>query len=169
MFDASFLHPMIVHFPIALIIVGFIAEILSFFWKKEFFSTSAFYLLILGSVGVIAAYITGQNAGEGISEAGALSRALETHEEAAELSLWIISVAAAVRIVLFIFKKYTGVFKAAGFGLFLLAVVSIVRTGHYGGQLVYKHAAGVQIDYGFTPQDNTNTSAGTESKNNDND
>jgi uncharacterized membrane protein len=167
MFDTSFLHPMVVHFPIALIIVGFIAEIISLFIKKDFFSTSAFYLLILGTLGVLAAYITGNSAGEGITEAGALSRALETHESAAELSLWIIIIAAAVRVALVLLKKYKGIFKIVGVTLFFIAVISIIRTGHYGGQLVYKHAAGVQIDYGFDAQNSIDSNINKESNDSD--
>ncbi|MCL4550335.1 MAG: hypothetical protein M1495_17415 [Bacteroidetes bacterium] len=158
MIDTTHLHPMIVHFPIALIIVGFLAELLSFFIKKEFFSTAAFYLLILGTLGVVAAYFTGQYAGDGITEVGALKQALETHEEAAELTLWVMVVAAVSRISIVLLKKYHGAFKSLAFILFLLGVVAIARTGFYGGELVYKHAAGVKINLGLDlPADNTNS------------
>jgi len=33
--------------------------------------------------------------------------------------------------------------------LFLLGVLSIARTGYYGGELVFKHAAGVQLNIGL--------------------
>lgn len=167
MFDITYLHPMIVHFPIALLIVGFLAEILSFFLKKDFFSKASFYLLLLGAVGMIAAYISGNAAGDGITEAGALGTALETHEHAAELSVWIISIAALVRVVFAFIKKEAGIFKLIGLALFFAAVLSIIQTGHYGGQLVYKHAAGVQIDYGFDAQNSINTNSNEESEDND--
>ncbi|MEW5842323.1 MAG: DUF2231 domain-containing protein [Bacteroidota bacterium] len=156
MIDTTHLHPMIVHFPIALIIVGFLAELLSFFIKKEFFSTAAFYLLILGTLGVVAAYFTGQYAGDGITEVGALKQALETHEDAAELTLWLMVAAAGARIAMVLLKKYHGAFKILAFVLFFVGVVSVARTGFYGGELVYKHAAGVKINLGIDlPADNT--------------
>lgn len=156
MIDTTHLHPMIVHFPIALLIVGFLSELVSFFVKKEFFSTAAFYLLILGTIGVVAAYFTGQFAGDGITEVGTLKQALETHEDAAELTLWLMVIAALSRIAIVILKKYQGAFKTLAFFLFLLGVVSIARTGFYGGELVYKHAAGVKINLGLDlPADNT--------------
>ena len=83
MFDITLLHPMIVHFPIALLIVGFLFETIGLFVQKEFFSKTGFYLLILGTIGVITAYFTGQSAGDGITEVGTLKQALETHEGAA--------------------------------------------------------------------------------------
>jgi uncharacterized membrane protein len=143
---------MIVHFPIALLIVGFLSELISLILKKEFFSRAGYYLLILGTVGVIAAYLSGEYAGDGITEAGALKQALETHESAALLSLWLMVGAALVRIALVFFKKHNGVFKWAAFILFLLGVLSIARTGYYGGELVFKHAAGVQFNLGFETQ-----------------
>ncbi len=149
MFDTTHLHPMIVHFPIALLIVGFLSDLIGAFFKKEFFSKAGLYLLILGTAGVIAAYFSGNIAGDGVSEAGALKQALENHEEAAELSLWLMVIVSVVRIGIVVFKKYTGIFKWAAIVLFLVGILSIARTGYYGGELVFKHAAGVQLNLGF--------------------
>jgi uncharacterized membrane protein len=63
MFDTTHIHPMIVHFPIALIIVGFLADLIGILLKKEFFSRTGFYLLILGTLGAVTAYITGNLGG----------------------------------------------------------------------------------------------------------
>jgi uncharacterized membrane protein len=152
MFDTTHLHPMIVHFPIALLIVGLLFDLLSLALKKEFFSTAGFYLLILGTVGVVAAYLSGEYAGDGITETGALKLALERHESAALFSLWIMVSTALVRIALVTFKKYNGIFRWAAIVLFLLGVLSIARTGFYGGELVFKHAAGVQLNFSFDAQ-----------------
>ena len=59
MFDLTHLHPMIVHFPIALLIVGFLADAVGLIFKKDFFTKAGFYLLILGTLGVVAAYLSG--------------------------------------------------------------------------------------------------------------
>ena len=147
--DLTHLHPMIVHFPIALLIVGFLFDIAGSITKRESFTQTAFYLIILGALGVIAAFITGDQAGSGITEEGALKQALENHEDAATLTIWIVSIAAAFRIALVLLKKFKGVLKMVSLALFLIAVMSIARTGYYGGELVYKHAAGVQLDLGL--------------------
>jgi uncharacterized membrane protein len=148
MFDTSHLHPMIVHFPIALLIIGFISDIAGLISKKEFFGKMGFYLLILGTIGVVAAYFSGNFAGEGVEEAGSLEQALETHEHAALLTLWLMTGAALVRIALVWLKKYTGIVRYAAVALFFAGVLSVARTGYYGGELVYKHAAGVQFNIG---------------------
>jgi uncharacterized membrane protein len=149
MLDLNHLHPMIVHFPIALLIVGFLFDLIGTLLKKEFYSNAGFYLLILGTVGVVAAYLSGGYAGDGVSEAGALKQALETHEAAAELSLWLMAVASITRIGFVVLKKYNGIFKWVALVLFFAGVLSIARTGYYGGELVFKHAAGVQLNLGF--------------------
>lgn len=149
MIDTTHIHPMIVHFPIALLIVGFLFDLIGIFVKKEFYCKAGFYLLILGTLGVIAAYFSGDMAGDGISEVGALKQALETHESAAMLSLWIMVIASVVRIGTVAFKKYSGAYKWIALALFLIGVLSIARTGYYGGELVFKHAAGVQFNLGM--------------------
>ncbi|MBN2637669.1 MAG: DUF2231 domain-containing protein [Bacteroidales bacterium] len=147
--DTSHLHPMIVHFPIALLLTGLLFDTIGLFAKKTFYSKVGFYLLVLGALGTVVAFLTGHFAGSGITEQGALKQALETHENAAELTIWIVSITATFRILLELFKKYKGIFKAAAFVLFLASAMAIARTGYYGGELVYKHAAGVQLNLGF--------------------
>ena len=153
MIDLTTLHPMIVHFPIALLIVGFVSDIAGVVSRREFFSRAGFYLLIAGTLGVIAAYFSGDMAGEGLAEGGALKQALETHE------------AAAVAFPLDHERHRPGPHRPGGdaevFGSAPLdtardvsrgGALTIVRTGHYGGQLVYKHAAGVQLTIDAMPR-----------------
>jgi uncharacterized membrane protein len=145
MIDPTHLHPMVVHFPIALIVVGFFSDLIGVLLKRDFFLRAGLYLLLLGTAGVVAAYFSGDFAGEGLAEGGALKQALETHESAATFSLWVMVATVLVRITLLATKKFTGVLRWIPISFFLLGVLSIARTGFYGGQLVYKHAAGVSI------------------------
>lgn len=156
MIDLTHVHPMIVHFPIALLFVGFLADATGLILKKDFFSRAGFYLLILGTLGVVAAYLSGNYAGEGVTEAGTLKQALETHENAATLTLWLMVGAALVRIAMVVLKKYVGIYRWVAFFIFFLGVLSIAKTGFYGGELVYKHAAGVKFDLGFGNLESTN-------------
>jgi uncharacterized membrane protein len=149
MIDLTYIHPMVVHFPIALLIIGFIAEVTGAIFKKEFFSKAALYLVIIGALGVVAAYFSGDFAGDGITETGTLKQALELHESAAILTVWLVIATALLRTALVLLKKFHGTLQWVSIALFLIATLSIARTGHYGGQLVFKHAAGVRLDLGF--------------------
>lgn len=154
MFDINHLHPMIVHFPIALLIVGFLFDMISLLVKKDFFSRAGLTLLILGTVGVIAAYFSGDMAGDGITETGSLKQALETHENAAQLTLWLMVGASLLRIAFVWMKKYTGALRYIAFVVFLAGIISVARTGFYGGELVFKHAAGVTLNLGLGTEQN---------------
>ncbi len=144
MFTATHLHAMIIHFPIALLMAGVLSEIVSVVTKKEFFKSVAFYLLLLGALGAIAAYISGGYAGEGIEE-GPLEGPIELHEEAALITLWLSIITAFFRVGIHFFKYEKPWTKWAGVLLFTLLVGSIARTGYLGGELVYSHGAGVQL------------------------
>ncbi len=146
MFDTSNLHPMIVHFPVALIIIGFIFDIAGITAKKEFFHKAGFYLLLLGTAGVIAAYFSGEAAEEFVNETGALETTLELHEEAALFTLWIVTAASLIRAGYVLIKKQLPVLKWISIVLFAVGAAFVARTGYYGGELVYTHAAGVQLN-----------------------
>ena len=57
-FNTAHLHPMLVHFPIALLSFGFLFELLFLMNKKEIcFTKTGFYLLISATImGVITIY-----------------------------------------------------------------------------------------------------------------
>lgn len=159
MFTANHLHAMFIHFPIALLIVGFLSEVISLFSKKTFFKTGGFYLLILGTLGTIASYLSGNAAGEGIEE-GPLGKAMELHEQAATITLWLTIITAVVYVTIFIFKYRQRWMKIVSVILFAAVIGGIARTGYLGGQLVYKHGAGVQLAL----PDFSNTGTATEEK-----
>ena len=144
MISATHLHAMVIHFPIALLMTGFLAEGISFFYKKEFFTQAAFYLLVLGTLGTVVAYLAGNNAGEGMEE-GPLKKVMDLHEQAATIALWLTAITAVFYSIIYFFKYNSKWIKAAGFILFAVVIASIARTGYLGGQLVYKHGAGVEL------------------------
>ena len=104
MFTPTHLHAMIIHFQIALLVVGFLSEIIAFITKKEFYKNVSVFLLLLGALGAIAAYLSGDFAGEGI-EGGPLELPIEMHEEAAVVTLWLSIVSALYSVSLY-FLKY---------------------------------------------------------------
>ena len=144
MISATHFHAMIIHFPIALLIAGFFSEILGLITKKEFFKNAAVFLLLLGALGAIAAYFSGNVAGDGIEE-GPLKKPLELHEQAATVTIWLAIVTALFRGIVLFFKYKRRWINWAFIILFAAIVGSVTATGYFGGQLVYKHAAGVQL------------------------
>lgn len=144
MIASTHLHAMVIHFPIALLIIAFLSELVGLVLKKTFFNTAAFYLLIIGTFGTVVAYLSGNAAGEGMED-GLLGKAIQLHEEAAILSLWFAITTSIVYSVLLFFKYQKKWSKLIGVLLFAILIGSVARTAYLGGQLVYKHGAGVEL------------------------
>jgi uncharacterized membrane protein len=144
MISATHLHAMFVHFPIALILVGFLSEIVSLFYRTDFFRQTALYLLILGTLGTIASYLAGKAAGDGMDE-GSLGRAMEQHQQAATYALWLTIATAVLYLGVFFFQNKKAWVRLVSVLLFAMAIVAIGRTGYLGGQLVFKHGAGIEL------------------------
>ena len=106
MISSSHFHPMLVHFPIAIITVGFLFDLLTLAFKKETWLVKASYWLeIIGMAGAVFAYGSGYfftSPMEG--EAGILR---EKHELFATATLISIVIATLFRIVVTYLKKET--------------------------------------------------------------
>lgn len=104
MISSTHLHAMVIHFPIALLLIGFFSDLIGIIFKKIFFNHTAFYLLILGTFGTIISYFSGDFAGEGM-ESGTLGKAIEMHADAALLTVWLaITTAILYTVVIEILK-----------------------------------------------------------------
>ena len=148
MIDYNHLHPMIVHFPIALVIVGFLSDLVGLVTRWKFFTSAGLFLIILGGLGTLAAYLSGSLAGDGIEEFGALGTALDTHESSAVLTVWTMMILAVLRTLLAVTGRMKGWMKLGMVILLAIGVGTVARTGYYGGELVYRHAAGVDLTFG---------------------
>ncbi len=142
MFDSSHLHPMLVHFPIALIVVGFLADFLSLIFKKEqCLSKAGLYLMVLGTLGAIAAFLTGEFFTKDL--AGEAGKVQETHELFASLTMYIMIVASFFRIYLISTNKEASNLKWIFFILYAVGALAVSITGFFGGTMVYKYLIGL--------------------------
>lgn len=139
------LHAIIVHFPVALLIVGFLIEIVAIIFKRKLMFAISFYLLIIGSGATILAYISGYYAGDGIED-GPLKEPMSMHQSAALITLCLACVTSVVYAVKSNFKQSNRAINVFVFLLYASLFTSILRTGYLGGQLVYKHGVGVELE-----------------------
>jgi len=138
MLDTAHLHPMLVHFPIALVLAGFAADIASAIFKKEVcLSKAGLYLLLAGTVAAVVTWLSGALfTSEMEGDAG---RMRETHEMFASLTTVFLIITASLRLFTEIRKPAGTLFKKLVFGLYGLSAVSVAITGFYGGTLVYNY------------------------------
>ncbi len=121
MISTSHFHPMLVHFPIALVTVGFFAELLSMYVKKEVcFSKLGFYLLLAGTISAIFALLSGLIFTDEMS--GAAHDVLELHELFAFTTLGLLLVTSIIRTYLVIKKEEHKTLMKIAFILYALAL-----------------------------------------------
>jgi uncharacterized membrane protein len=143
MFETSHFHPMLVHFPVALIAVGFLFDLAYIFYKKEFcLSKAGFFLMILGTLGAIAAYTTGQFFTDHPTQ-GEILAAFQKHETAALITMIAMILASIVRIYLVMSKKEESSLKWLSFILYLIGFCAVGYTGFMGGTMVYNFMLGI--------------------------
>lgn len=156
------LHPLVVHFPIALLLVAPILVVLSIIWSRPRteLAAAALLLMVIGTIGAIVAVSTGKAAGELADRTLVPSGALEQHEELAEttrnvFALLTSAFAAIVAVPLVRRRAWSQSRYAVIAGVFLLfyagGALALVNAAHYGGRLVHQY--GVRAMVGPTPAD----------------
>lgn len=150
------IHPIIVHFPIALLVCYAIIEIFPLNkWYPRFpWDSVKLFLVLLGTVGAVAALGTGSLAEH--SSQWTLRNVLRVHKSFASISTFIFGILTAAYFIRWIFQQYSGLFvgplsalsllkKIADFilkrwivvPLALIGLVTILVTGILGGIIVY--------------------------------
>ena len=138
MISTSHFHPMLVHFPIALVMFGFIADAASLFFKEEAcLSKLGFYLLIIGTLSAIAAWLSGIFLTADLS--GVAGEIKETHELFALLTVVTLTITSLLRIYLKIKNKERSSLKWWAFIFYAIAAILVSVTGFFGGTLVYSY------------------------------
>lgn len=152
------LHPLIVHFPIGILLIAWIPMVVGLIVKSQrhAWMASAAMLLVVGTIGAFVTVLTGEAAEDIVGETSrAVGDAIHEHEETAELArnlflgvtilfLAAWGVAAKIRPA----RRTT----AASIGAVLVAVaygvasVVLMNAGHQGGVLVHTH--GIQAPLG---------------------
>lgn len=158
------LHPAVVHFPIVLILIGTAVACAAVFVRRWHLPAIAAVVLTLGAVGTIAATITGGQEEEMVGELGpAAEKILDEHEEWGETTRNLTVVAAVISIAAALLGRFPVPARIVG-GVAALVAISaafgVAQTGHYGGQLVYKHAVGINVSAGAAASGETHGKTG---------
>jgi len=139
------LHPMVIHFPIALLIIGFASDLSGLVLRSEWLKRAGLMLLILGAVAAAAAVKTGSMQEETILKPATMEATIETHEESGETTMWFFLVLAAARAAAAGFKKLSTAPHVVLILAWAVGLALLTRTAYYGGELVYRHGAGVGV------------------------
>ncbi|MDN4524674.1 DUF2231 domain-containing protein [Fictibacillus fluitans] len=143
------LHPVLVHFPIALLIIGVIVQIIAI-WRKPFFDQLALFLFSSGFLTGILAYVSGDGAEHFLRDqvGHSIESSVHIHETYALVTLFIFG--AVVLLKLLHRFGFTKPLLPLVLVLSLAGAVTLSLTGHYGGKMVY-HPESISPE---TPQGN---------------
>lgn len=161
------LHPLIVHFPIALLLIAPVLVILGLVFSKHSkgFFLSAFVLMALGTIAVYVATSTGGAAGELAERMKNVEAVLEQHEELAETTRTIFTaltiIFAAILFLPGLLKKNLGrassvILNVAFLVFYLAGALVLANTAHQGGRLVHELGVRAMVT---TNADNAQTNA----------
>lgn len=143
---ASF-HPQIVHFAIALLIVGVVFRLIWLTGRLAFTGPAATTLIVLGTVATVLAVQSGTDAHGPIERMPGVRPAVVDHEEWGIRARNIfVGVAALELIALALSRRMPQQAKVFAMGAAAIGVVglgAIYEAGEHGGQLVYNYAGGV--------------------------
>ncbi|MCA9293360.1 MAG: hypothetical protein KDA20_06065 [Phycisphaerales bacterium] len=151
------MHPLVVHFPIALMFAVPVTLLMALVWQKHTRAllVCSALLMVLGTFGAWLATSTGSAAEELAEGIAGVDSALDRHEELGEAARNFMTVLAAVLCVgvgaCFVWPKKIGhrAVVAGGLG-YLLAhaacTLAVANAAHAGGRLV--HEFGVQARTG---------------------
>ena len=138
MFDTSHFHPMIVHFPVALAVVGLFFEVI-FYRKGNQKPVCGEFILYLASLSAMVALLTGELFTSSMSGAALVMK--EKHQLFAVLSTIFLFLTSAV----YLYRRFSKREKLnpLGMGLYFVSFVLISITGFLGGNLVYSYMIGL--------------------------
>ena len=142
MFDTSHFHPMLVHFPIALSMVGLLLEIIRFlFYKTESKLPCGELLLYLATISAVFALLAGF-----LFTATLSGKPLEVRN--LHMLLGILATIALLLTSIFYLiarfrKENKKMFHMVGLLLYLLSAALSGATGFLGGKLVYTYLIGL--------------------------
>lgn len=141
----STFHPLIVHFPIVLLIILPFFQLVSFFrLKKEI----GWAVIVIAGLGFITAYLASNNFHPHTTGLTAqATKVLEEHDFYAYISVWASLAALLAKLVsqlAFRLNKWT---ECLVLVLLLLAAYSVTMAGHHGAQLTHIYGVGPEGKY----------------------
>ncbi len=143
-YEIPSLHPVAVHFPIALLIAALCAAAVWLATGRGFWRRSTGLLLLAGSAGAAFAYLTGEAMLELSEDVPIVEELVDFHETLA-LATLILSIGLTIAFGLAEYRvrsrpepstdRWTG--RAVGFAAVLALAVLVALAGHVGGVMVW--------------------------------
>ncbi len=140
------LHPLIVHFPIALLLGAIGADLLSLVVRRwGWLRPATVALYVGGGVSAVLTYFTGTWAAEAVSIPASAEAVLSEHANLGWWTMWFFGLYALVRLGAYLWPKTRThtVVNVVLLGVALGGGVLLYETGEHGAEMVYRYGVGV--------------------------
>jgi len=140
------IHPMIIHFPLVLLIFAVLFDTAGLILKKfTWLEKSALLLYLLGTIAAGVAFLTGRTAADGLDIPVIAMRAVNDHADWAEITLWFFIIYTIVRFSFAFGFKFIPFAKIIIIPVILIGFTGIYflyNTGDRGANLVFGYGLG---------------------------
>lgn len=143
------LHPLIIHFPIGLLLVAPVFVLLALVFRRnaDSLAMAALLLLALGTLATYVAVSTGEAAGELADHNAAINAVIEKHSELAETTRAVFTALTLLYAAVLLAPRMVPALRRpalvrATHGVFLVLLLAgsalVANTAHQGGVLVHQ-------------------------------
>ena len=133
------LHPMVIHFPIALFIMALVFEIISLILRNRGIHEAAVYMY------TAAAVLTPVVVRTGIWEAEKLSLNHPLLDQHSKFAIWLMWCSLmSLPVLWFLKKEFTKYFRWVFIGVLLVSSILVSIAADKGGRMVYEYGVGVE-------------------------
>ena len=143
---APSLHPLIIHFPIALLLLALFFDVLFLIFRKHtWLNAAANALYVLGGISAVAAFFSGRQAADLAEIPASVHSALAEHADLGQYTAWFFGIYGLLRLV----GWWQNWQEKVVVMLVLLVIaaggaVLLFETAEHGAELVYRHGIGVK-------------------------
>lgn len=141
------IHPMLVHFPIALILGAIGTDLLSLAFRRwDWLRPATVALYVAGGASVVLTYVTGTWAADAVSVPAAAETVLTEHSNLGWWTMWFFAVFALVRLGAHLWPAVRDRVSVRVV-LLLIALAGgylLYQTGDHGAEMVFRYGVGVQ-------------------------
>jgi uncharacterized membrane protein len=140
-------HPIIVHFVIALAVVGVLLRLVSLTGRVAFASPAAITLIVVAALASVAAVRSGTDAHGPAERVPGARDAVVAHEQSGEWTRDALLVVAGLELLALALARFGKgrVVQIASAVAGVVTLVILIRTSQQGGDLVYAYAGGVGL------------------------
>ncbi|MCH8246710.1 MAG: hypothetical protein IH951_09920 [Bacteroidetes bacterium] len=140
------IHPLLVHFPIALLFVAVALDGTGLLLRRRpFFRQAAVLLYVLGGIAVFVTFLAGKQAADLVFLSTEGNAVLTEHADLALWTVWFFGVFAILRPVI----DFTPIGKKTAVWVAMVVIpaaglILLYQTAEHGAQLVFRYGAGVK-------------------------